>query len=130
MILFNEQNQQLNMDTVKAELSDLDTMSTPTLEEAQSALRDYYRQALALEGNKYQFSAEFAMPGFLGNIFDKIKKIICGVLNDSSTEGEIIDAVLAALSAVIPGAILISALAKIVIKYILSTGITAFCTVV
>jgi len=133
MLLLNEQHQQLNIKDVKAELKNLDGIKTPTREEAELALEKYYKQALAIEGDKYHFKAEFvsdsAMPSVLGDILAEIKKIICGVLNGASTTDEIIDAVLSALSGLIPGAIFISTLVKIVVKYILSTGITNFCAV-
>lgn len=140
MLLFNEQHEQLNIGDVKAELQNLNDVPTPSLEEVQSALGDYYNKALQIQGANLRFAAELkpidalAPEGaFLGGIGDKIldeiKKIICAILDDGSTPGQILDAVLSALSGIIPGGIFIETIAKTLVKYLLSTGIGAFCGV-
>jgi len=138
MLLFNEQHEQLNVRDVTDGLKNLNDLSTPTIEDVQSALGNYYNQALQLQAAKYQFKAELAptraladqatfLPGIGGKILAELKKIICGILDGSSTEDQIIQAVLSALASIIPGGVFIKALASIVVKYLLSTGITAFC---
>jgi hypothetical protein len=138
MLLFNEQHAQLNIKDVMAELKNLNDVPTPTIEDVQTALGNYYNQALQLQAAKYQFKAELApttavanqaafLPGIGGKILAEIKKIICGILDGSSTEDQILQAVLNALASIIPGGVFIKALANIVVKYLLSTGITKFC---
>ena len=138
MLLFNEKNEQLNIGDVKTGLKNLDDVAMPTLEEVKTALGNYYKQALQLQSANFQVKAELApmvaavpdasfLGGIGGKILDEIKKIICGVLDGNSTQDDIIQAVLNALAGIIPGAIFIKALANIIVKYLLSTGITAFC---
>lgn len=89
---------------------------------------------------KYQFSIKFtaATDNFLDpgaffpkigkDILDAIKKFVCGKGGNSSNSDEIIDAVLNAISSIIPGGIYLSPLVKKLVKYILSIGVDAFCT--
>jgi len=135
MLLFNEKHEQLNIKDVKAKLQNLGNIPTPTLQDINTALGSYYTQALKLQGAKYRFKAEFMnaseaafLPGIGGDILGAIKKFICSILNGSSTEDEILDAVLSALASIIPGGVFIETLAKIVVKYILSLGIGSFCS--
>lgn len=138
MFLFNEQNEQLNIGDVKAGLKNLKSVPMPTLAEVQTALGNYYNQALDKQSARFNAKATLAPAGaaqadFLGGIggkiLDEIKKIICAILNGNSTEDEIIQAVLSALATIIPGGIFIKALANIVVKYLLSLGINSFCGV-
>ena len=140
MFLFNEQHEQLNVQDVKAGLKNLNDGPTPTIEDVQSALGNYYNKALQLQSARYQFNAQLTptlaladqaafLPGIGGKILAELKKIICGLLDGASTEDQILQAVLSALASIIPGGIFIKALANIVVKYLLSTGITAFCGV-
>ncbi len=134
MLLFDKNHNQLNVGDVKAKFQNLDSVPTPSIEDVNTALGEYYNQALQLESSKYQFKAEFAatpalnfFPGIGGNILAAIKKFICGILDSSSTKDEILDTVLSALASIIPGGIFIESIAKIVVKFILSTGISSFC---
>ena len=98
---------------------------------------NYYHQALQLQEANFQIKAELvpltdALPqssflgGLGGKIFAEIKKIICPLLDGTSTEDQIIQAVLSALATIIPGGIFIEALASIIVKFLLSTGISNF----
>lgn len=131
MLLFNEKHEQLNADAVAADLANLDNVATPTDDEVEAILQDYYKQALQLEGAHRGFTASFAAPAFpgIGSILDAIRKFICGIVNEGSTTQQIIDAILQAIASVIPGGIIINLLVKPIIKYILSVGIKAFCPV-
>lgn len=136
MLLFNEQHAQLNPQEVAAELANLDGVETPTTQETESLMEEYYKRALQLEGAHFGFNTSFAasaelgaFPGF-GNILDAIRKFICGIVNENSTTQEIIDAILQAIATIIPGGIIINLLVKPLIKYILSLGIKAFCPVI
>ncbi|AMR32735.1 hypothetical protein A0256_15540 [Mucilaginibacter sp. PAMC 26640] len=69
-----------------------------------------------------------ASPG-LGGILNQIRDFVCGIVNEGSTTQEIIDAILEAISTIMPGGIIIRLFIKPAIKYILSKGIGAFCHV-
>jgi len=140
MLLFNEKNKQLTFEEVKAELKDVNAGPAPSIEDVKKALGQYYSQALELQAGKFRAKAELKpavgstnqaafLSGIGGGILDEIKKIICGILDGSSTQDEILQAVLDALVKILPGGIFIAALAKIIVKYILSTGIANFCPV-
>jgi hypothetical protein len=140
MLLFNEQHEQLNVEDVKAELKKANQGPAPTEAEVQEALGNYYSQALKLQSARFQVKAELTpaagpldqatfLPGVGAKILAEIKTIICGALDGSSTEDEVIQAVLSALSSIIPGGVLIKTLASVLIKYLLSKGIAAFCAV-
>jgi len=140
MVLFNEQHQQLNVKDVKAELKKSSQGPAPKVEEVKIALGNYYHQALQLQGARLQFKAELApaaasaiqgsfLPSIGGKILDEVKKIICGILDGSSTKDQIIQAVLDALASIIPGGIFIKTLANTLVKYLLSKGIASFCAI-
>lgn len=139
MFLFNEKNEQLNIKDVKAELQNLDEIAVPTEDEVKTALGDYFNQAHGLQAARLQFTAALAPAGTIatssflggigGKILEEIRKVICAIVGDGSTKDQILDAILSALSAIIPGGILITAIAKIVAKFIFSQGIGHFCAV-
>lgn len=136
MFLFNEKNELLNIEDVKAKLQNLDSVPVPTEQQVTDALGNYYGQSLDLQRNAFQLGAELISPlslpvlGGIGKkILEQIKKIICGILNGSSTQSEILDAILKALASIIPGGIFIETLAKMLAKFILSKGIGTFCSV-
>jgi ABC-type amino acid transport substrate-binding protein len=138
MLLFNEKHEQLDIKDVKAKLQNLENVPTPSLQDVQTALGDYYSQALQLQGANYQFKAALTpsvaladqaafLPGIGGKILEELKKIICAILNGASTTSDILEAVLNALASIIPGGAFIETLAKIVVKYLLSQGVDSFC---
>ncbi|MFI5163424.1 MAG: hypothetical protein ACHQHN_19250 [Sphingobacteriales bacterium] len=140
MLLFNEKNKQLTFEEVKAELKDVNAGPAPSIEDVKKALGQYYSQALELQTVKFQTKATLTpltastnhdafLRGFGGGILGELKKIICGILDGTSTEDQIIQAILDALIKIIPGGVFFAALAKIIVKYILSTGIAKFCAV-
>ena len=138
MLLFNEKNQAVNIKDIKSKLRNLKDTPVPTKDEVCKALGDYYNQSLQIQAERLQFKAELSpsgvatpqttfLPHIGSNVLAEIKKIVCGVLNGTSTEDQIIDAILSALVTIIPGGIFIETLAKIVVKYVLATSITLFC---
>ena len=136
-VFFNEKNEQLNIADVKTQIRDLSTMAVPTLGDVETALKDYYNLAMKLQTAASQKAPKLTsslylanhvlLPGFGGKILAEIKKVICGILDGNSTHDTILEAVLNALAGIIPGGIFIESLARIVVKYILSLGITNFC---
>ena len=142
MLLFNENHKQLNVSHIKEELRNTADTVVLSTEEMETELGDYYNQALKLEGDKYQFSIKFNAAALSNDFFDPgtffpkigndilkaIKKFVCQKVNGSSTSDEIIDAVLDAVSSIIPGGIFLKPLVKKLVKYILSIGVDAFCS--
>jgi hypothetical protein len=136
MLLFNEKNEQLNIEDVKAKLRNLDSIPVPTEQEVTDSLGNYYNQSFELQRNTLQIGNEMmpslsltGLGGIGKKILDQIRKIICGILNGSSTQGDILDAILKALASIIPGGIFIETLAKMLVKFILSKGIVTFCAI-
>jgi len=139
MFLFNEQNEPLSVKDAKVQLKDLSKLAVPTEADVRAALGEYYNRALQLQSKRFEAKATLApagvtapeafLPGIGAKILAELKKIICGILDGNSTEDEILQAVLGALATIIPGGVFIKALANIVVKYLLSLGIGAFCGV-
>jgi hypothetical protein len=138
MLLFNEKNQAVNIKDIKSKLRNLKDTPVPTKDEVCTALGNYYNQSLQIQAERLQFKAELSpsanttiqaafLPLIGSNVLAEIKKIVCGVLDGTSTEDQIIDAILSALVTIIPGGVFIETLAKIVVKYVLATSITLFC---
>jgi hypothetical protein len=141
MLLFNQNHEQLNVGDIKAELENVDHTEVLSTKELENELGDYYNQALKLEGNKYQFTTKFAnaatdnflvsesfFPKIGQDILEAIKKFVCGKVDGSSTSSEIIDVILDAIVSIIPGGILLKPIVKKLVKYILSIGISNFCS--
>jgi hypothetical protein len=93
---------------------------------------------MALEASNYGFKAlalessdnkSFSLRGLGKKILKKIKSSICGILNNESGEDDIIDAVLSAIIAIIPGGVIIKVIIKKLLQFILSLGIGKFCAV-
>ena len=140
MLLFNEKNQAINIKDIKSKLRNLKDTPVPTKDEVCTALGEYYNQSLQIQAARLQIKAELSpseiatpqttfLPHIGSNVLAEIKKIVCGILNGTSTEDQIIDAILSALVTIIPGGVFIQALAKILVKYVLATTITVFCEV-
>ncbi len=140
MLLFNEKNQAVDIKDIKSKLRNLKDIPVPTKDEVCTALGEYYNQSLQIQAARLQIKAELSpsaaataqtafLPHIGSNVLAEIKKIVCGVLNGTSTEDQIIDAILSALITIIPGGVFIQALAKILVKYVLATTITVFCEV-
>jgi hypothetical protein len=132
MLLYNEKFQQLDVNTLKVELKNELDIPVPTKEELEEDLGNYYSEADSLEAANYGLEP---MPltlaanrkGIGRKILQKIKQFICGVLNENSTIDKIIDTILNALAAIIPGGIIIKWIVKKILKFILSFGIGKFC---
>src|SRR6202012_3481951 len=105
MLLFNEKNQAVNIKDIKSKLRNLKDTPVPTKDEVCTALGQYYNQSLQIQAERLQFKADLSpsvtaapqitlLPHIGSNVLAEIKKIVCGVLNGTSTEDQIIDAIL------------------------------------
>ena len=137
MLLYNEKFQEIDVDTLKAELKNEMNIPTPTEEEIEDDLGSYYSEAMALDTANYGLKSvtlesvsdrSFSRRGFGKKILKKIKQFICGILDENSTVDKIIDAILNAIAAIIPGGVIIKFIVKKLLKFILSKGITKFCS--
>jgi len=139
MLLFNEKNEQLDVASLKKEiLANLKNVKTPQKEEIEKELGAYYNNALAIDMKSYhpEITAVKAFSGQteisflgLGGILEKIRRFICKILTGSSTEGDIIDAILQAIASIIPGGIILKGIIEKIAKYIISMGVGAFCKI-
>lgn len=133
MLLFDENYNQLDAKELVKEFGNLDDVTTPTESELEQELGKYYEKALQAEAKSnnfaISFTSNFAAAINVGGILKKIKDFICRVLTGSSTVEDIIEAVLDALSSIIPGGIILKPIVKKIVKYILSKGIDTFCAV-
>lgn len=118
----------------------LPNVDLPTDEEIENMLAENYRDAHAGEAMELGFTTVpastmlFKSSGILPDIgkklWKKLKKLICAVLDDSSTMSEIIKAVVDALKEILPGGKIVAWLIEKIVKYILgSGGIGKFCAV-
>jgi hypothetical protein len=125
MQAFNESNELVNVDEFKSELLDLEDTSVPTEEEIIRDLEQAYQQGNA----NVTGMSDISFAGIGSSILQKVKGVICNVVGPNSSSGDIVDAVLDALVTILPGGFLLKPLAKKLAKFVLSTGINAFCQV-
>ncbi|XZF12386.1 hypothetical protein ACTHGU_11385 [Chitinophagaceae bacterium MMS25-I14] len=140
MLLTDEKGMNINADGLKEDLlRSIDETPDVSQEELENDLSGYYQAALTqdmrLNGadetglRNLNMAAAVAIWPFGKNILSRIRKFICKVLNGSSTTGDIIDAVLDAIASIIPGGIVIKAIIRKIVKYVLNQGVNAFCQI-
>jgi hypothetical protein len=130
MFITNEQGQVLPADELKRDIVDnIDRIARPDTATLEAELENYY--ALALNKHTKELSLTIAsMPSLAGKgggILNKIKKFVCSIIGDKSTTGEVADAVLQAITSIIPGGIIIKVVVEKIVKLIVSQGVGAFC---
>lgn len=125
MQAFNENNELININEFKADLLNLNDTPVPTEEELMSDLEQAYQQANA----NITGMSDISFAGIGSIILKKVKTFVCKVVGPNSSADDIIDAVLDALVTILPGGFLLKPLAKKLAKFIISTGINAFCQV-
>ena len=116
----------------KAEvLAELDNIPVPDLSELEADLSEYYIQADQADKSQYNLNGLAPVAAnFGGSIFEKIRKFVCSILSADSTAQDIIDAILDAVSSIIPGGVFIGWIVKKAIRYILNLGYQALCPVI
>ncbi len=139
MYLQNLQLEQLNYDVLKSELlNQIETEEIPTLGEVKNSLAEMYYQASEATASQYYNNLEsfslakkqhfsFALAGL--NLWEKLRRFLCGFLNTASTASEIIDKIVEWVASFIPGGVFISFLVKKIIKYVLNKGYESLCPV-
>ncbi len=113
----------------KAELKDLSNVPLVSEEQLNLELKDGYEKAHSLEMASMGTMSAGLFGVSIPDILKKVKKFICSIINENSTLEEIVDAVLQALSSIIPGGILLKPLIKKLVKFIFEKGVGAFCAV-
>jgi len=139
MYLQNLELEQINVDDLKSELlSEVDSTEMPTEQEVKNALAEMYQQAANATAPMYYNNAEsfiaqkstnYSLQLAGNNIWERIRKYFCEFLNQDSTAGDIIDAILDFLASIIPGGIIIKLLVKKIVKYFLNMGYEALCPI-
>lgn len=139
MKLQNLDLQPLDIEQLKKEiLSEYTQEAIPESKEIENDLADLYLKAFTAnaspffnlsEATKENLTAEYAGALAGSGIWQRVRRIICKILNHASTAEEIIDAILEALASVIPGGIILKKIAMKILRYILNQGVLAFCSI-
>jgi|GEM_PF-4064684 hypothetical protein len=139
MLLYNESRQQIDADQLKQHLvKNINKDDKLSEADVQKLLGDYYNQAFVSEAKEYKFepnalqshlAQNFSLVDIGKKIFAKIKKFICGVLTSGSNATQIVDAILKALSSVIPGGIVVELIVQKVVNYVVGIGVGKLCDV-
>ena len=140
MLLYNESRQQIDVDKLKQNLiNGINKEENSSEAEIEKLLGDYYNKAYSSEAKEYKFEPatlqNHLAPNFyfidIGKkVFAKIKQFICGVLTSGSNATQIVDAILKALSSVIPGGIVVELIVQKVVNYVVGIGVGKLCAVV
>jgi hypothetical protein len=125
MKFFDENHEAVDIDQLKKELLDSHNEPLPTESELESDLEVAFQQG----NTNVTGMADIDFSGIGGNLLKKIKRAVCAVVGPGSSSDEIIDAILDALVALIPGGFILKPLAKKIAKFIFDKGIGAFCAV-
>jgi hypothetical protein len=139
MYLKNLDLNTLDYDVLKADLlNTIDDEEILTEEDVKQILASMYTQAGTKLSSLYYTDADavnqvkamqfsFDLAG--NSIWQELKKFLCEVLNELSTDAEIVDKIIEFLLSIIPGGIIISFLVKKIVKYILNLGYQELCPV-
>jgi len=98
----------------------------------EAGLSEMYMTALSSDLESYglpQTSLESFFPELGKKILDKVKSFICPQLNEDDTQDTIVNTVLDAIAAILPGGKIITWVLKKLMKFILKKGVVAFCPV-
>ncbi len=137
MYLQNLELKHLDYDVLKSELLlDIENEPIPTLEEVKDALAEMYSQASNATAALYYSNVDafknnrnenfsFSLAG--SNLWNKLKKFLCGFLSATSTASEIIDKIVEFIASLIPGAVFIANLVSKLAKYVLNMGYEKLC---
>ncbi len=113
--------------SLKKELLDTDQVESLSEEQLTKDLANYYQTAHTLEMQSMGMVTTQLFGINIPDILKRIKKFICSKVGAGSSRDEIVDAIIEALAGIIPGGVIIKALAKKLVKYILDKGIDTFC---
>jgi len=142
MYLFDENFAPIDVEALKDELKEDQLKDTWTDEidegELEYELAEMYLTAADATAHSYYSSEKLARlaseralafsPALAGkNIFRRVRTFVCKFLKEGSTLGEIVDAVLEALSSILPGGIIIEKVVKKLVRFIINRGLTRFC---
>lgn len=139
-VLFNEQLELLDAVALRENLlkeyneTKVQNLATITEGELEKDLQEWYNTAEQINDNDIfgVGSKQSEKIGIFGikKIWERIRKVICKILATGSTASEIIDAVLSAIAAIIPGGIVIRWILNKILRYILDAGYQRLCPVV
>ena len=132
MVLFDEQLNVLDQNEVRLAIQGFEDEGLLSDDEMEIELEDYYNTALQVDvshlSSVKNLSKNLAKAQFIGGgLLRKVRDAVCKIIKATSTRDEIIDAILDAISSIIPGGIFIAKIAKKLIKYLLNLGFDAIC---
>jgi hypothetical protein len=111
----------------------LDNVASPSELEVENVLESNFDEShTAFVTNltpmhAYKSTRELFKPGIGRKIWEKLKSFLCKSLSEDDTKQIIVDAVIAGLTALMPGGGILLAAAILVAKYILKIGIQHLC---
>lgn len=136
-VLFNEQLEPLNAVELRNQLlKSNDENKTRNLvdvteEDLETSLLNWYNKANQIKRSnltKATSLQENVVDSFgIKKIWEKIKAELCKKLNPDSSPEKIVDAILSAISAIIPGAIIIKPLLDKLVRFVLKMGYSRLC---
>ena len=123
-LLKNELLQEFN----NSSLTDLTNITESSVEDS---LKEWYNQASEIYSNDLydEHTTRIRRLGLFGKrrLWKKIRKYCCEFLKEGSTEEDIINVILEAVASIIPGGIIIKALLKRLVQFILHKGYASLC---
>jgi hypothetical protein len=125
MKYYDENEDVLDIEQLKKELQNMQGEMAPTESDLETELEVAYQHA----NQQVTGMADINFAGIGKKLLKKIKSAICAIVGPDSSSDDIIDAILDALIALIPGGLLIKPLIKKLAKYIFDKGIGSFCAV-
>lgn len=123
------------IDDIMREL-DSHSMGEVSEDEAKEALASMVYQGslisnqAILQNKNYMMpeaKQEFAKAPVIGHIWNKLLKIICSKFDENTEREELVKIIIQAIAKLVPFAIIIKPLIKIIIEYILKNGHTIIC---
>lgn len=138
-VLFNEQLALLDTAALRESLlneyneTKAQKLDAITEAELEADLQEWYNTADQINDNDifgvaFQQSVKIEIFG-IRKIWERIRKVLCKFLSAGSTASEIIDAILNAIAAVIPGGIVIKWILNRLVRFVLETGYQRLCPV-
>lgn len=137
MYLHDENLELINSDELIRELLEDKTLlegKKISSKEAEELLLEWYNKSDYFISNilfSRQYLIMFEERRFLrlGDLLKKLKKIVCRIINVTSTAEDIISAILEGIAVLIPGGVVIKTILKKIVKYFLERGYQKICEI-
>ncbi|RYE43640.1 MAG: hypothetical protein EOP48_22830 [Sphingobacteriales bacterium] len=136
MLLFDEQNQEVDLEKFKADILNdvkLENLDEDNEESLEQDLAQMYTDALDSQFQEFDLNDEGGLEGitvFAGlgkKILEKIRKLVCPKLGNDASRESITDAVLEVIASILPGGKIIRFVIRKLVHFIIGRGVQAFC---